>query len=219
MVHRPDILIVQECEHPDKLVFNSSVQHPNDFLWFGDNKHKGLGIFSYSKYKFQIHEQYNLALKIIAPISVSGGDVDFILFGIWANNHDDPDGQYVEQIWKAIHHYDQLLNEKRVILIGDFNSNKIWDKKNRIGNHSEVVEKLAQKGIKSIYHEFFKQAQGTEAHPTFFLQRNRAKPYHIDYCFASMDLYQKIKKAEIGNYEDWINHSDHLPLTIAFDPS
>lgn len=54
LLKRPDILVVQECEPPDKLVFNSTTQWPNDFLWFGDNKHKGLGIFSCSEHKFQL---------------------------------------------------------------------------------------------------------------------------------------------------------------------
>ena len=39
LTQQPDILVVQECEHPDKLVFSSTTQRPNDFLWFGDNKH------------------------------------------------------------------------------------------------------------------------------------------------------------------------------------
>jgi exonuclease III len=43
--HRPDILVIQECEHPDKLVFHPTTQQPNDLIWFGDNLHKGLGVF------------------------------------------------------------------------------------------------------------------------------------------------------------------------------
>jgi hypothetical protein len=61
-------LIIQECEHPDKLVFSSTTQRPNDFLWFGENKHKGLGVFSYSDCKFQLLDQHNADIKIISPI-------------------------------------------------------------------------------------------------------------------------------------------------------
>lgn len=42
---KPDILIIQECEHPDKLIFNTNTPKPNDVKWFGRNKNKGLGIF------------------------------------------------------------------------------------------------------------------------------------------------------------------------------
>lgn len=213
----PDILVVQECEHPDKLVFDKTTQPPNDFLWFGDNKHKGLGIFSYRDYKFKLLEQHNKNIKIVTPISVTGGQIDFTLIAIWANNRNDPDGKYIEQVWKAINHYEQLSKNGRIIFIGDFNSNKVWDKKHRKVNHSTVVDKLAEQNIYSVYHRHLKQDQGKEIHPTFFLQRNRSKPYHIDYCFTSDDLYNKVVSIEVGTYEDWITHSDHTPLTINFD--
>ncbi len=213
----PDILVVQECEHPDKLNFNASIRQPNDLLWFGDNQHKGLGVFSYSGYKFQLLDQHNAEIKYVIPISVTGGQLDFTLFAIWANNRNDPDGQYIEQVWKAVHHYDQLLNRGRTILTGDFNSNTIWDRRHRVGNHSTVVDKLAKKNIYSVYHSHLKQEQGKEKHPTFFLQRNQNKPYHIDYCFALEYFADKVLNVEIGTYEDWISHSDHSPLTVNFN--
>lgn len=115
--------------------------------WFGDYKHKGLGIFSFSSYRFQLSETHNTAIKIISPIHVTGGQLDFALFAKWANNRNDPDGKYIGQVRKAVHHYDQLLNNLPTILTGDFNSNKIWDKHHRIANHSAVVAKLADKNI------------------------------------------------------------------------
>lgn len=217
LTQQPDILVVQECEHPDKLLFSSTTQRPTDFLWFGENKHKGLGIFSYSNYRIKQLEQYNPDFKIIVPIGVTGGQFDFTLFAIWANNRQDKDNQYIEQVWRAINHYDQLLDTGKSILTGDFNSNKIWDRKSRVGNHTEVVDRLAGKKIYSVYHKYLEQRQGKEIHPTFFLQRNKNKPYHIDYCFISSDLYEKVENLEIGTYENWIIHSDHTPLIINFD--
>jgi len=214
---KPDILVVQECEHPDKLVFNPATQLPTDILWFGDIKHKGLGIFSYSEYKFQLHDTYNDKIKYVVPVSVTGGQLDFTLFAIWANNMNDSEGQYIEQVWKAVNYYDDLLTERQTILTGDFNSNTIWDRTNGVRNHSSVVDKLAEKGIISVYHKFFEQEQGKEIHPTFFLQRNRNKPYHIDYCFTTANTYEKVKNLEVGTYDDWIKHSDHLPLIVDFE--
>ena len=118
---------------------------------------------------------------------------------------------------KAINHYDQLLNNGYSILIGDFNSNKIWDKKHRKVNHSTVVEWLERKNIYSIYHRHLNQEQGKENHPTFFLQRNKNKSYHIDYCFVSAEIYKKLQNIEILTYENWISYSDHVPLIIDFD--
>ncbi len=124
--HQPDILVVQECECPEKLLFPANTPKSTDMLWFGKNKHKGLAIFSYGNYKLTALDVHNEALRMVVPIFVTGGAVDFNLFAIWANNPDDPDGQYVEQVWKAIHHYDELLLGTPTILTGDFNSNTIW---------------------------------------------------------------------------------------------
>ncbi|WP_331077456.1 hypothetical protein [Daejeonella sp.] len=217
LAQKPDILIIPECEHPDKLKFNKGTLLPTDIFWYGSNPNKGLGVFSYGDYKFKLLEIHNPGIKNILPLSVKGGQLDFTLFAIWANNPQDKEGHYVTQVWKAIHYYDQLLSDKRTILIGDFNSNTIWDRVSREGNHSTVVEKLAAKKIFSTYHKFHDQTQGKEKHPTLFMYRHENKPYHIDYCFASTDLIDKLINVEIGNYADWTQHSDHKPLIVTFD--
>lgn len=214
---RPDLLVISECEHIDKLVFAKEKERPKSVVWMGDNTHKGLGVFSYSNFKLEVHAAYNPAFKIVIPILVTDGSIDFTLLAIWANNRDDPDGQYVEQIWKAIHYYNDLLESQNVILAGDFNSNTIWDRPRRVGNHSAVVSRLAGKNIHSIYHKHFVQEQGKEKHATFYLHRDQSKPYHLDYCFASDELCNKVKKMEVGTYRKWIKHSDHTPLIVEFE--
>lgn len=215
--HQPDILIVPECEHPDKLKFNKGTPVPNDIFWYGENRNKGLGVFSYSNYRFNLLESHNPGFKNILPLSVTGGELDFTLFAIWANNPQDKDGHYITQVWKAIHYYDALLSNTKTMLIGDFNSNTIWDKAYREGNHSTVVEKLEAKGIFSTYHQFYGLQQGKEVHPTLFMYRHKDKPYHIDYCFASVDLIEKLKNVEVGLYADWAHCSDHKPLSVTFE--
>ena len=102
-------------------------------------------------------------------------------------------------------------------LIGDFNSNTIWDKPKRAGNHSDVVQVLGAKKISSAYHYHFKQTQGKEEHPSFYLYRHLDKPYHLDYCFASKDLMKKLTRAEMGSHEQWCAYSDHTPLIVDFE--
>ena len=212
----PDILVITECEHPEKLLSRDEIKKPTNILWFGKNLHKGLGVFSYNKYRIRLLDCHNTNLQLIAPIEVTKGNLQFILFAVWANNPTDPDGQYVEQIWKAIHHYDNLLENKKVILAGDFNSNTIWDRPRRKGNHSAVVDYLSKKGIESIYHNHYKQEQGKEQHPTQYMYRHRDKPYHLDYCFASRWFSRKLVSAEIGEYDSWIKYSDHMPVIASF---
>ena len=216
LAYKPDILIVPECEHPDKLIFKDDTQRPTDSLWFGKNLNKGLGIFSYSDFRFEVLKAHNEDLKMIIPIAVSGKRLNFNLFAIWANNPKDPDGQYITQVWKAIHHYDTELTNRQTILIGDFNSNSIWDRPRREGNHSTVVQKLEMKGIYSAYHKHFNQQQGKEQHPTLYMYRQKDKPYHIDYCFASKEMIKHLKSVEVGDFEFWNKYSDHVPVIVTF---
>lgn len=213
----PDILIVPECESLEKLKFEHEFDLPSSFLWFGENQNKGLGVFSFGKYKLELLDMHNPEIKTVLPIKVSGGAIDFVLLAIWANNPKDKDGAYIEQVFKAIHFYEELLSEETTILMGDFNSNTIWDKKNKLNNHSNVVQKLFDKKIKSVYHFFNGYEQGKEQHHTLYMYRHLNKPYHIDYCFASVDFIQRLKLVEIGDYNDWISLSDHTPLIVDFD--
>jgi len=217
LAHKPDIVVIPECEHPDKLKFDPGTPLPTDVFWFGNNQHKGLGVFSYTNYKFKLDERHRSEFRTILPLIVTNKKHEFTLFAIWANNPDDRGYQYVGQIWKAINFYASLLKNKRTILVGDFNSNTIWDKPRREGNHSTVVEFLANKGIHSTYHKFFNQLQGNEKHDTLFMYRHKDKSYHIDYCFASNDLIQKLSQVEVGKHKDWCKHSDHTPLIVTFN--
>jgi exonuclease III len=215
--HQPDILVVQECEHPDKYVFSSTTKKPTSQYWYGDNTHKGISVFSFSNCKLELLPVFNPEFRYIIPFQVIGLNHSLTLFAIWAmNNKEHYDARYIGQIWLAINHYKNLLDTPS-ILIGDFNSNKIWDYKGRVGNHSDVVRKLSDHNIQSIYHNHFHIEQGVEIHPTFFLQRNLNKPYHIDYCFASDDILHKVKNVEIGTYDNWTAYSDHSPLLIDLD--
>lgn len=83
LTQKPDILVIVECEHPDKLLFHADVPKPTDSLWFGKNHHKGLAVFSYGDFRFKIHKDHNEDFKMIIPIEVKGGHYDFNLFLVW----------------------------------------------------------------------------------------------------------------------------------------
>ena len=213
----PDILVVQECEHTDKLKFPPMTPKPNDFYWYGDVGKKGIGLFSYSEYKFELLSVFNPEFRYVIPFRVKGNGHSFTFFVIWAmNNKENRDARFIGQVWFAINQYNDLLGNS-TILIGDFNSNSIWDYKDRVATHSDVVSKLAEKDIHSVYHKHFDIGQGQEKHPTFYMYRKKEKPYHIDYCFVSADLLGKVKEVKIGDYDTWSAQSDHVPLNIKFD--
>jgi exodeoxyribonuclease III len=209
--YSPDLVVVPECE--------SSGEPTSKKLWFGDNQKKGIGIFSYSDFELKLHEEYNPAFRYVIPIKVKSDDLNFNLFAVWAmDNTEDLRRRYIGQVYTAINYYINLLDYP-IIIIGDFNWNAILDKSSDYplyGNLSNTVDVLKGKGIRSAYHEVFREDFGTETKPTFFMRHNENKPYHIDYCFVSSDF--DIYDVEIGTYNDWkASRSDHVPLIVTLE--
>jgi exonuclease III len=216
LTEQPDILIIPESENQDRLSFGTNARQPTDIFWYGTNPNKGIGVFSYSNFKIKLHEIHNPEFKYVLPLSVYNDKINLTVFAIWAQKPERHDC-YTEQIWNAVHYYDNLLKNENIILIGDFNSSSIWDRPNRVYNHTNLVNHLKNKNILSTYHYFHNQTQGHEIHKTLFMHRKIDKPYHIDYCFASMNLIGKLKSVEVGEYEKWTKHSDHKPLIVTFN--
>lgn len=211
---KPDILIVPECECEEKLQFGKLTPKPNDFIWYGDTGKKGIGIFSFSNYKFKLLKEFNPEYRYIVPIEVTDGTNSLLLFAVWAmDNKKNPLARYIGQVWNAVNYYQTTLTNNS-ILIGDFNSNQIWDDKERVGNHTEVVNFLNNLKIESLYHKQQDEIQGQETLKTFFMYRNLEKPYHIDYVFASHNLIINGYNLIFGKPEHWIDKSDHIPLVL-----
>lgn len=211
---KPDILIIPECENEKRLQFGKLTPVPNDFLWFRENENKGIGVFSYSDYNFSLIE-YSTKFKYVIPIEVKGAN-NFNLFAVWAmDNKDKWSERYIAQVWLAINHYEGLLDNSS-LLIGDFNSNQIWDSFSRLASHTDVVAYLHARSIHSLYHRKYLHKQGEEKHPTLYLHRKQEKPYYIDFCFASENLLINGFDISVGEFEDWISLSDHVPLIIDF---
>lgn len=213
---KPDLLVISECECPDKLKLDPDVKQPSQTIWIGDNPNKGLGVFSYSDFKLDLHDSYDPRIKYIAPIVVSG-KVHFNLLAIWAmNNEEERDKRYIAQVWLAVNRYESLLNGPTLI-VGDFNWNKIWDGSHNLrGNLTQTVEFLRTKGIVSLYHSFFEEPFGQETRPTLYMYRKLNRPYHIDYIFASRGFEDRLQSFRVGDYERWKSSSDHMPLVAVF---
>ena len=209
-----DILIIQECEDPSKLKEYKNFDH--NYLWIGNNKNKGLGIFCKNNISLKrldwsdINIKYkNEQLESFLPCLIND---EIIIIGVWTKKANSEVFGYIGQFWKYLQLHKDKLIDKKVIIVGDFNSNAIWDKWDRWWNHTNVVDELDQIGIKSLYHILNNEEQGKETKPTFYLQRKLEKPYHIDYIFLSNNLISDFIEIEIGEIEKWLNYSDHLPI-------
>jgi len=212
--YEADIMVILECENSERLKFGKLTPEPHDFIWHGDSPNKGVGIFSYSDYKLEILKEFNPFHRYIIPISVFNENSSFLLIAVWAMDHKtDPLSRYIGQIWNAMNYYSSLLNEN-ILLVGDFNSNQIWDGNERYGNHSALIHLLQNNNISSLYHRQFNESQGKESMKTFFMHRNPNKGYHIDYILASEKLIESGYNLVLGDFDQWKSWSDHIPLIL-----
>lgn len=212
---RPDIVVVSESERPEKMDFKEKRLIPQDTFWYGDNPHKGLAVYSYSDFKICKMEAHHPDYRYIVPVRLKNADLEFVLLAVWCQKPDNG-SNYGSQLWNAIHYYTDLLKNDKIILAGDFNSNSIWDRPKRAANHSNIVQKLRKYKIHSTYHTIRNEIQGEEKQPTFYLYKDKTKPYHLDYCFASIFFMERLKAVRIGSHKKWMPFSDHPPLIIDF---
>lgn len=195
-----DIYVIQECELLDGIKGKLKNIVSNGIWEKGANK-KGVLVFSTKNISLEKQEWDNYGMRVFIPILVNKS---FTLVAVWTTKP-----AYIEEfyIW-------QLVNAKRInkelVIIGDFNSNAVWDKGHSERGHIKVVEMLKGKGLVSAYHFLTGEKQGEETKPTFYMYRKVEKTYHIDHCFINSD---KLKSYEVLD-SSWLDISDHVPIIL-----
>jgi exonuclease III len=208
-----DIYVIQECEDPERCKDQSYKNWASNYLWIGNNKNSGLGVFAKENLLLKNFDWDSAGLQSFIPFTINN---EFTVLAVWTKQANSPTFQYIGQLWKYLQAHQSKLSSSKSIICGDFNSNVCWDKWDRWWNHSDVVSDLAKIDIHSIYHHANNLEQGKETSPTFYLHRKLEKPYHIDYAFASSSLLASVN-LEIGKFNEWISFSDHMPVFFEFD--
>jgi endonuclease/exonuclease/phosphatase family metal-dependent hydrolase len=208
----PDLAVIPECSEKSAIALQ---QRGFNSLWFGTNPHKGLGVICRQDWPLhalqQPEQKWIVAIEVDAP-------TPFTLIAIWAcrvgstNVHN-----YVGQVYYALASHPEWFNGSPVVLAGDLNSNKGWDERHDVTNHSSVVSILAERGLVSGYHEYFSEPQGMETRPTLHFYRRSDRTFHIDYVFVPRTW--TLRTVEVGKYEQWSELSDHCPVVVEVEPS
>jgi exonuclease III len=207
-----DVLIIQECEDPARSKDSKYTDWARNYLWIGENKNKGLGVFAKETVRLTPLEWSNQYedhhVNYFLPCLINE---EHQLLAIWAHHNNSPTFGYIGQLWKYLQiNFTQFDN---ILIAGDLNSNVIWDKWDRWWNHSDVLKIFETKGIQSLYHKYNCEEQGKELTPTFYLQRKMDKPYHIDYFFGSQN-FQSNFELLVADFEQWLGVSDHMPVIL-----
>lgn len=112
-------------------------------------------------------------------------------------------------------YYQQLYKSNHIIIIGDFNvDQKLNTSYSGTKGLVELNKLLNNYKINSYYHYLTKEEFGQESKPTYYHHRKRDMPFHIDYCFISEGISNKETKFVIGDADEWVGWSDHLPLIL-----
>lgn len=213
--YSPDLLIIQEAESNEVMLKKHFMMSYNQYIWIGNNIHKGLAIISTNDTTIKTHHLYNPEYKFIIPVEVKNRDKHFILLAVWTQYISKQDS-YISQIYKAVDFYKDILDQKHMLVIGDFNSNSQWDmlKPSRKETHSGLVQMLSDLNIYSMYHKIDSITHGYETTPTLYFRKQKDIQYHIDYVFIPSSYFSSISSIKIGDYESYIKYSDHMPLFI-----
>lgn len=212
--YQADVLVIQESEHPEKLGINELKEYTNR-IWIGSNRNKGLLVMSKKGFPFTQYPGYSEKYRYILPLKVQG-QYSFYLFAVWTQHtKDDWYYRYIGQLWKALNEYETLLAEPSIV-IGDFNSNAIWNPEHNKASHNDVANYLRKHDIESLYHWYTREEPGQEKTNTYSFLKKLDKCFHIDYCFASKFLIQKCCNFKILDIKEWLKLSDHAPLMVDF---
>jgi exodeoxyribonuclease III len=149
---RPDIAVISECASAELIAQKIASFKPSSSIWIGDNRNKGLGVFTFGSFKAMLSPIYQENFPYIAPVQIDG-PTRFNLLAVWAchakeNSYEAKRGP----LRRAISAYQAFIECGPTVVAGDFNDNVKWDKPTKINKHATNVSMLTALGLRSAYH-------------------------------------------------------------------
>jgi len=120
---RPDVAIICECAEPQRLAAVGALNGVNgDPVWIGDNRNKGLAVFTCNGYRARLAEPFYPTIRHIAPVHITGS-VACNLLAVWAQNAGAGISRkhQLGPLRRALTKYRTFLTERASIVAGDFN--------------------------------------------------------------------------------------------------
>lgn len=205
-----DLYVVHECEDLDRVEYPKFERIFTSHIWKGQNKSKGIGVFCTVSTTVEALELDDTGVELFLPCKTNLG---FNVLAVWTKDKSNIGPSYIGQFLAYYERHREIFEKDHWLILGDFNSNAIWDKQYKPG-HSFVVSELQKDNYISVYHNSGEAEiiHGAEETPTLYMHRNRDKPYHVDYVFSNSDSDFYIQDLNVCDYSAWGEISDHMPL-------
>jgi len=203
---KPDVLAVQEVE-----AFQDARQFSGPTPTYAHREvarpiPKSIGMFSYTGCRITFEK----LLPGVRLYHAEARSFDLRLMVVWTSPTSVPGRQNYRQLHEALESHVDWLNQGPTVILGDLNMNLSY----KGDGMPTLLERLTPMGFVSAYHHYFDEPFGHETRPTHFHLGKAHKPFHLDYCFLSVDLVPKLTSVNVGTYEDWRGKSDHVPLIV-----
>ena len=115
-----DIYIIQECGDPEQSNDRLYKNWASNFLWLGNNKNKGLGVFANKNILLTPLDWDSTGLELFIPFLVNN---EYLFLAVWTKQSKTSELQYIGQLWKYLQIHQSKLHPSKSIVCGDFNSN------------------------------------------------------------------------------------------------
>lgn len=201
---RPDAAVLPEAARAPKRLSAELFDPAPEWHWVGASAARGLAVASFA------------APSVVLDAGPSGRwavgarMAGVAVLGVWSCPRN---GAYTREVLRAVESHERWLRRGPAVVAGDFNTAAGTGE---AGQFARLAARLGALGLRSAYHAWFGEEFGAETRPTYYHYGRRERPFHIDYCFVSAALAERLTSVEVGGYDDWIGpgRSDHAPLSV-----
>ena len=239
-----DIYVIPECGNPAKSTSSKYKKFAKNYIWIGEDKNKGLGIFAKKGVELKLIEDNN---ELAEDYRCVKNEKEFSIGKLAEKGkkiEDIPKEEYIQYrhfipvevngkfnllaVWampkhvEMIHDYYEAnkdLFDENLVMCGDLNSSVLFDERgeHKGKNFGMLIRKLKKHNLVPVYHSLNnKEKHGHESEATYFYKKKLNSRFHIDHVFSAPYI---TKKLEIIDNVKWIKLSDHLPLVFEIDES
>ena len=191
-----DVFVIPECGDEEHVCVPKEFR----FFWVGDYITKGLGVVVREQCQYKVPSLYKESLRYAIPVVVED---KYLVLAVWPTKRNKTDS-YVDILLEILNHYETLMAQYPMIIIGDYNI--ISNKK----DSQPIFDWMEKHGMRSVHHLFTKEDMGKEKLPTYYHLYKENMPFFIDYAFTNSE----VKGYKLYSWGETKRMSDHVPLVV-----